>query len=260
MKFALVNGVRQEALPNLSATCPACARPMVAKCGEIKVWHWAHRGTRVCDPWWENESEWHRAWKSEFPTDWQEVVLKTESGEKHIADVKTEYGWVVEFQHSYLKPEERRSRNAFYQKLVWVVDGKRRKTDRLQFDCALDGGTRLKSKSTVFRVALDHCSLLREWGETKTPVFFDFGQELPLWWLLATGSSGFAYVMPVSRTYFVEIHRHGATETARQFHALVNDLGSIVGNYEIQLKAEAARQATYLLPPYLSRRSGRRRL
>jgi len=56
-----------------------------------------------------------------------------EKGEKHIADVKTKNGWVLEFQHSYIKPEERNYRNAFYSKLVWIIDGLRRKTDRIQF-------------------------------------------------------------------------------------------------------------------------------
>jgi len=39
-------------------------------------------------------------------------VHRAEDGEKHIADVKTYHGRVIEFQHSYLKPVERRSRQA----------------------------------------------------------------------------------------------------------------------------------------------------
>ena len=66
-----------------------------------------------------------------FPVDWQEVIHFDGSGEKHIADVKTQTGYVLEFQHSYLDPEERRSRNVFYSKLVWIVDGTRRETDKL---------------------------------------------------------------------------------------------------------------------------------
>ena len=69
---------------------------MVARCGEVRVRHWAHKGRRLCDPWWENETEWHRAWKDQFPADWQEVVCYAEDGERHIADVKTHAGWVIE--------------------------------------------------------------------------------------------------------------------------------------------------------------------
>jgi competence protein CoiA len=103
-EYALVNGQRQEAQPNLSGECPNCTGPMVAKCGEVRAKHWAHVGKRICDPWWENETEWHRAWKGQFPADWQEIVHPGENGEKHIADVKTDQGWVLEFQHSHLDP------------------------------------------------------------------------------------------------------------------------------------------------------------
>jgi hypothetical protein len=114
MKFALVNGEPLEAQPGLSGECPACSHPMVAKCGEFRIRHWAHRGGRRCDPWWEPESEWHRNWKNQFPDAWQEVIHLAPNGAKHIADVKTEHGWVIEFQHSHLEHEERRSRDAFY--------------------------------------------------------------------------------------------------------------------------------------------------
>ena len=127
MKFAIVDGKKVEATPGARGLCPSCISEMIAKCSPEKkrVWHWAHKGKRSCDPWWENETEWHRAWKGYFPDDWQEVVHRAENGEKHIADVKTDQGWVLEFQHSYLKSEERYSREAFYRKLVWVVDGTR---------------------------------------------------------------------------------------------------------------------------------------
>ena len=105
MKFALINGQRQEAKPNLSGECLACGQPMIAKCGEVKIWHWAHKGRCTCDPWWENETEWHRTWKGLFPESWQEVIHQADDGERHIADVKTDRGWVIEFQHSFIKPE-----------------------------------------------------------------------------------------------------------------------------------------------------------
>ena len=41
----------------------------------------------------------------------------------HIADVKTDRGIVIEFQHSFLHRNERESREKFYQNMVWVVDG-----------------------------------------------------------------------------------------------------------------------------------------
>src|SRR5262245_13731989 len=129
MKFALVNGQRQEAQPDLSGECPVCKSPMIAHCGDVYARHWAHKGSQLCDRWWEPETEWHRAWKDQFPAEWQEIVHHAENGDRHIADVKTDRDWVIEFQNSYLKPDERRSRDAFYRKLIWVLNGKRRKTD-----------------------------------------------------------------------------------------------------------------------------------
>src|SRR5262245_29888544 len=104
MRFALVNGQRQEAQPGLSGQCPGCESPVRARCGVHRVWHWAHKGNRNCDPWWEPETEWHRNWKNQFPVSWQEFPQRAPDGELHRADVKTEAGCVIEFQHSPIDP------------------------------------------------------------------------------------------------------------------------------------------------------------
>src|SRR6266496_6003247 len=80
------------------ATCPLCNGNMIGKCGEIYVWHWQHHHDRNCDPWKEHETDWHRKWKAKFPNDWQEVIIEN-NDEKHIADIKTEDGVVIEFQN-----------------------------------------------------------------------------------------------------------------------------------------------------------------
>jgi hypothetical protein len=263
MKFAAVNGQRQEAQPGLSGRCPACDHPMVAKCGEIKIWHWAHQGRRFCDPWWENEAEWHRAWKGQFPVDWQEVVHQAETGEKHIADVKTDRGWVIEFQHSYLKPEERRSRDTFYPKLIWVVDGTRRKRDRPQLLTAWKQGVRVGENSLVRRAFSNNCVLLREWAGSNAPIFFDLGDIQLLWWLCAKSTNGAAYLAPYQRAKFIESHRGAATEIAREFDEFVNDAPKLVADYETQRRAQALRQAPTQplqgFQQYLARRDRRRR-
>lgn len=88
MRFAMMDGRRVEAKPRQSGHCPICAKPMIAKCGTQVVWHWAHKGAR-CDDWWEPETAWHRAWKDEFPVEWQESVCEGDGGQRHIADVLT---------------------------------------------------------------------------------------------------------------------------------------------------------------------------
>ena len=266
MKFSLINGQRQEAQPNLSGKCPACGQAMVARCGKINIWHWAHKGRRACDLWWENETEWHRTWKGRFPESWQEVVHRADNGERHIADVKTDHGWVIEFQHSHIKPEEHRSRETFYRKLVWVIDGKRRKTDSAQFLNALNTGTPIGSNSLVRIPFSDTCTILREWVGSHAPVFIDFGDEHEFWWILKGTADGSAYVTRFPRSQFIEIHRLGATQELRDiFEKFVNDLSKLVSQFESYLMIRASVQAGRLPAPGFQqypilRRSLRRRL
>jgi len=257
MRFALVEGERQEAQPGHSGICPGCDRPMIAKCGEVNVWHWAHRGKCVGDPWWENESEWHRAWKGQFPARWQEIVHHAETGEKHIADVKTDRDWVIEFQHSPLNPEERRSRETFYRKLIWVVDGTRRKRDRSQLTNAWNDGMPVGANSPVRRIVSDDCSLLREWAGGNSPTFFDLGEPDTLWWLFARSANGSMYVGPFPRAVFVGSHSDGAREEAwRAFDDFVNTFPKQLAEFE-SLIAKQAVQGFQRYPVLRSRRRGR---
>ncbi len=212
MKYAIINNEKVEATKGAKGICPSCGSDLIAKCGELKVNHWSHKGNRNCDPWWENETEWHRSWKSNFPKEWQEIVHFDESGEKHIADVKTKNGWVLEFQHSFLSQEERQSRNLFYQQLVWVVDGKRRKTDKKQFEKMLGESVRLKTNIPIVRAHFpDECRLLKEWHNNSL-VFFDFGEaentdQSILWFLFPKTASSSAYLSPFPREKFIEIFK-----------------------------------------------------
>ena len=71
------------------------------------------------------KTEWHRDCKNMFPEELQEIVhFDHKTGEKHIADVKTPGGYVVEAQHSPISTEEIRSREFFYQKMIWIVDAR----------------------------------------------------------------------------------------------------------------------------------------
>lgn len=214
MKYAMVNGQRQEAHPDLKdkgGKCPGCGRPVIARTGEKNIWHWAHKGRRDCDPWWENETEWHRAWKGKFPADWQEFRQEDENGEWHIADVKTHEGWVIEFQHSNLNPDERRARDTFYQpKLIWVVDGLRLKKDKPQFLNALEEGTKVGGDKIVRIAFWDECRLLREWADGNRYIFFDFDEDV-LWWLYKS-QNGQMYVAQYPRTEFIKRHHNGDFE------------------------------------------------
>lgn len=202
------------AAPQLNGHCPACSQPVIAKCGTRRVWHWAHKGKRSCDNWWEPETLWHRRWKDEFPTEWQEHIQHAESGEKHIADVKTEHGLVIEFQHSHIDPEEQAAREAFYENLVWVVDGTRLKRDLPKF---LKGAAKA-TKAPLLGFGMVH-SFPEEcfpsaWLHSSKLVMFDFGgmpaddyatnPGAELWCLLPGRAEGRAFFGSLSRRDFLK--------------------------------------------------------
>lgn len=232
MKFALANGERQEAQPDLAGECPACGSPMVARCGEIRIWHWAHKGRKHCDPWWENETDWHRAWKDQFPLECQEVVHHANDGERHIADVKTRDGWIMEFQHSHIDPDERRSREAFYKSLIWVVDGTRRQRDRAQFAITWGNGESRDPFSTKRRIPSPGGALLRDWTGSDVHVFLDFGDPQWLWWLFPHSDAVRAYVQSVSRTQFLRVHQQSCTHGPTEFDSLVENFIAFIAAYE----------------------------
>lgn len=124
MQYALVDGWPREAKSGLRGSCPTCSADMVSKCGPRIIHHWAHVHRRQCDPWWENETQWHRDWKSLFPPECREIHHVAPDGEIHRADVKTSTGIYIEIQHSSMSDAERKSREDFYQNLVWVIDGR----------------------------------------------------------------------------------------------------------------------------------------
>lgn len=223
MKYAILEGERREAIPGLRAECPGCQTAMVAKCGERRIWHWAHVGARNCDHWWEPETEWHRAWKDKFPSEWQEAVQWADNGEKHVADVKSAHGGVLEFQHSYLRSEERRAREGFYGRaMAWVVDGQRLALSVPRFFRALRESQVVSFAPLTYRSPSTDGGLLRDWIDSQVPVFFDFGDaideplglrfaEQVLWLLHPTSVKGRADLIPVLRSELISSFRQGRT-------------------------------------------------
>lgn len=264
MKFALVEGEPREAQPRLQALCRDCGREMTAKCGRYRVWHWAHRDTdvRTCDPWWEPETEWHRTWKNHFPEDWQEVSHTSHNGEKHRADVETKAGVVLEFQHSPLSREERKSRENFYPKLIWVVDARQRKRDARQFFGSLGGPIGVRPRLPIYSVATGAGALMRDWGASRVPVYFDFGASetantpgfntTALWRLTPRSRDGRTYVFPVARTEFSRIHLEG-----EPFEDQCAELVELVADYLMRRAIHARPLISF--EQYSHRRQGRMR-
>lgn len=264
MKYALIDGQKTEPRPKLKGFCPHCGNPTIAKCGDIKVWHWAHKGKRSCDPWWENETEWHRAWKNNFSEGWQEQsFIDNHTNEKHIADVCTEKGLIVEFQHSFLKPDERQARENFYKKMVWVVDGTRRVRDYPRFNNEKEffGQTH---KAGLYIVSSPEECFPKDWIDSTKPVIFDFKKnyeveegEETLWCLPPYNKKGPAVVIALDRKNFVELATNDglfsvlsqAIQEATKYHA------SIQAQRQAQLRSFRARSQQ---PVIRRRKSGRR--
>lgn len=121
------NEIKKRIKPSYSgerALCPFCQSELIGKCGEVYVWHWQHTQNSACDSWKEGETEWHRNWKAQFPEEWQEVII-TKENEKHIADIQTKDGLIIEFQNSSISRATIREREAFYDDMIWVINAEK---------------------------------------------------------------------------------------------------------------------------------------
>ncbi len=214
MRYAIVDGQRSEASRGLLGTCPICEVALRPRCGRFRQAHWAHP-PGIVDHRWEPETEWHRQWKGCFPEDCQEVIHRADNGERHIADVKTAHGQVIELQNSPISEEERSSREAFYRPMLWVVNGQRLKSDATKFYASLRHGKIVKANPLTVLVPRQECLLLRKWENSGTLVLFDFGEleeasEAPrfgapvLWASLPSKQEGMAVIMPIFRKSFLD--------------------------------------------------------
>ncbi len=246
MKYALAAGRKVEAYPDGRATCQRCNGEVIAKCGSYRISHWAHRGTRDCDSWTEKETEWHRAWKNRFPAECQEIVLHDEkSGERHVADVRTSHGLVIEFQHSHLDPKERAAREGFYRNMLWVVDGTRLQRDYPRFLAGKES-LRATKMGGYFLLAFPEECFPPMWLASSAPVIFDFrgvDESLSpdvwkdtLWCLLPGRAEGNAVVVRMSREQFVK------EAPGRPQLLPVQEALAIISQYLRELRASEARQ------------------
>ncbi|MCH5716684.1 competence protein CoiA [Niabella hibiscisoli] len=173
MQYALVNGQRSQALKGEKGICEQCKSEVIAKCGNIKLHHWAHKIIKDCDRWWEPETEWHRKWKNHFPEEFREVsFIDKNTNEPHRADIYTDKGITLEFQHSHIDPNEQLAREAFYQNLVWIVDGTRLKRDFPRF--AKQAERFQQISQGVFKIDFVEECFPPAWITSKVPVVFDF--------------------------------------------------------------------------------------
>ena len=183
MRDALVNGKKQGAFKTGRGKCLCCGADVIARCGDLRCHHWAHKSRKCTYSLKELKTPWHIKWQECFQEDWQEVRCSDETNSQcRIADIKTPHGLVVEFQHSPISSEERLARENFHKTMIWVVDGTRCKNDFSHF---IKNKNKLekffpgKSESPwAIYTTINFAGLLPEkWLDTTVPVYLDFRSE-----------------------------------------------------------------------------------
>ena len=206
MKFADIEGNVERH----SRALPGNAAIAVMRCSPdavLSIWHWAHPKSKVCDRWWEHgdgmASVVEEPISRRVARDW----TYWQSGERHRADVKTESGLVLEFQHSPLSEAERVSREDVYPRLVWVVHANRRRDQKKFF--ASFPGRYVSHRDCRPLPSSEMTALSARLGESRAPVYFDFDETERVWRLYPFSGEVLAYVTPVDRAGFVKSHRDG---------------------------------------------------
>lgn len=149
----------------MKATCPACSGKVIAKCGRLTVWHWAHASKQDCDNWAEGETDWHLSWKNfidEVSQEMTEVVVG-----KHRADIRMPSGFVMELQHSTISPAEIDEREAFYQNMAWLFDA---------IEPFESGRLSVRNKGNYVTFRWKHAR--KSIAECTADVFLDLGDKL----------------------------------------------------------------------------------
>ncbi len=147
--------------PKGMALCPICKSKVIAKCGDINIWHWAHESLIDCDEWAEPDTEWHSSWKELIKKDYCEVTISN-----HRADIFIPfYKRIIELQNSHIAPKEIIEREQFYKNMIWLFNG-------IEFYDNLD----FRDNGNYFSFRWKH-PRKSQFCITK-PLFWDFGNSI----------------------------------------------------------------------------------
>ena len=107
------------------AFCPVCNSKVRGRKGDVNPHHWAHINLKNCDSWYEPITEWHLWWQNQFPKINREAIVD-KADKKHRADIllqKDNKEIVIEVQNSSIPISQIQKREAFYQNLIWILNG-----------------------------------------------------------------------------------------------------------------------------------------
>ena len=247
-RYAFVDGVKTDildAVKGCSGICPICGELLISRKGELREWHWWHKGGRKCDGWYEPKGEWHRWWQNHFVKDWQEVVLRKQyDGEviKHIADIHTSDRWIIEFQYSHLSLSDILVREQFYGDMFWVVNGTRLVGDSLNGERWKRKEVR-KSEHGFDYFCLRSCDeeVNGCWQDSNKLVFFDFDGTFDeprggadLFCLLPGEVHGSRLIIRLSQEeFFANVHRQNLKDFVDSLLACKDEYDS---EYQILLR------------------------
>jgi len=179
-------GVKIQAKPKLKASCPGCQQTVIAKCGEINQWHWAHKNSEECDSFKEGETDWHICWKLLIHPTFTEVIIG-----KHRADILTGLK-VIELQNSHIDVRQIKEREAYYKNLIWLFNGE---------DFYHNFDLRGKEGYVTFRWKWSRKHI----SYCTAPVYIDFGKEIIyVKKFYNEGRSGWGYL--ITKEKFIMLH------------------------------------------------------
>lgn len=159
MIWAIKDNQRIKSSPKERAICPLCNEEVIAKCGEIKIWHWSHKADFECDTFSEPETEWHFNWKKKFPNENQEVRI-----ENHRADIRSSQGVIIELQNSPISPEKIKEREEFYKDMIWMLNGE-----------TLAKGLCLRKKNNIITFRWKHPP--KSWWFANKPIYIHLSEN-----------------------------------------------------------------------------------
>ena len=105
--------------------CLDCGKEVISKCGTIVSHHFAHVADSDCgSQYHDHKTEWHQSWQHSvipaLPGKNVEVTIEKDTAIKR-ADLISNSGFIIEFQHSPLSIIERQEREKHYGNMLWVI-------------------------------------------------------------------------------------------------------------------------------------------
>ena len=169
-------------------------------------------------------------WKLIFGKENTEIIIY-QDGKKHIADVKTTEGYILELQNSIIESHTIRDREEFYgSNMLWIINGKKFKDgfriflgNSMPFDNyspEFDRFAKLHGFTPKYRPTGDMAGAVEWnfiwkrarqcWSEARRPVFIDFGGDKLFQMTIGIGRAK-GMGQEIAKYDFIKRHKGNAT-------------------------------------------------